>query len=454
MSEICHTGDVWRSRSFRTRATRRIMMSEPDWAAAERSTVVTVRFVSGHLITPGASTTFTQVHELADRPANLQHVQHAHFALFGLPVSVFRDPDYVGRLIEPNRALIAERTGASWAIALTFVARDDDFRHATPSLDLPQDVVGWVQFGPYDPSELANAGSILQQCVALIWVVHQGSYLLERAFRQTYATTIWEARDRYLERLAAKDGLDAQLRQERGSRLLGRAYDIAYAALTRGDAETAAQYSRPIAIRVRNSRGIQFSPEPGHGVGRLPFLRDFGQLANRWTEIEAELNAVQQGFGTVCSEGFAEWSSMTGIRLCLAGDIRPLVPFDLANPGWARPLPSLNLSPSNPYRRGLELMMRVEQAIGPEMSQLTSVVASAPSNTLSTWLTLPHFRQIPPSSPWTADRRLELLADMDPVHHPSIEMLDTVLDRISQTVDVEPEGVIAYAEHCYAAETP
>ena len=419
-------------------------MPRIDWTSAERESYVDLRFLPGAIMTPGASTTITKVYAGADLTAEHPEFGEPIFFLQGVPVSVFRAGQHEP-LVGPCRDALSARTD-SWAVVVSISTRNEAFWRATPSIQRPPGT-SVSRIGPYSSADLPDLAAILRRAAAIEWAKHQSSHIVSVGFRRAIGMTESDFMDAYRSRSYAKHAATPAERQARGSRILGSCFAKAAAALRRGDAATAAQYSRPIAIRMERSRGIMFGPEPGNAVGKVPFVRDFGGLASEWTRIEGRIRGIRAGLSMVESEGYAEWHSARMTALVASGELEMLMPVD-KTPAPPRP----PMSPTNPYRRGLELMERLEERFGPHFVLVAGPMITLAFSDLCSWLTEDHLRVLDASSVWAPDRRLECLAELKTAHSFTPGSIGELLQDIVDRLDTPLPGCVTYAEACYRTE--
>lgn len=151
-------------------------------------------------------------------------------------------------------------------------------------------------------------------------------------------------------------------------------------------------------------------------VGLTNKVADFGefdplvmlQLRDRLRVVEMARKTQLQRLEMVVDEGVAEWASCYHIANS-HDELRPILPIE-ADVDKLKPYKSAQ----NPYRRGLELALKIEKNLGPAFVRLAAQIACAPARILQFELTMKQLKMIQESAPWHPTTRFQRIADLSP----------------------------------------
>ena len=111
----------------------------------------------------------------------------------------------------------------------------------------------------------------------------------------------------------------------------------------------------------------------------------------------------------IVDEGVAEWHVLYHKR-DEENVVRPIIPLALKPSEDAQS--KRQWSVTNPYRRGLELLLQVEEKLGVPYVRLAAQIACAPARQLTNCLSVRNLKAADETAPWHPTSRLQRIADL------------------------------------------
>jgi hypothetical protein len=179
---------------------------------------------------------------------------------------------------------------------------------------------------------------------------------------------------------------------------------------------------------------------------------EFVSLTARWDKIAAAKENAVKRVATVAREGGAEWLNLKLDRYFRDGLIKPITKeneeFYSSGRTEAHRKRLKSLSAGNPYRKGLELMEKVETDLGFWAAMHGGIITEWPLEELRRRVPTFVVDQVRRGSPWAPDTRLmrlsELsLADVKPV--PFTGGIMPLLGSVHESLDGRLPGVLTHA---------
>jgi hypothetical protein len=210
--------------------------------------------------------------------------------------------------------------------------------------------------------------------------------------------------------------------------------------LSEGDEAMAAEYSK-VAFDLSDAEEVANE-----------IWAEFVSLIARWDEIAAAKENAVKRVATVAREGGAEWLNLTLDRYFRENLIEPITreneKFYSSGDTEAHRRKLRSLSAGNPYRKGLELMEKVEADLGFWAAMNGGIITEWPLEELRRRVPTSVVEQMRRGSPWAPDTRLMQLsklsiADMRLV--PFTGGIMPLLDSVHESLDDALPGVLTHA---------
>ena len=266
------------------------------------------------------------------------------------PVALLHDADAFKGFCELHLDALKTRVQEPWEFWFEVVCHNAFVRQALPGVLLP------VYFGPFPADRLANASDELRSAADLLWMQLQTYEIANvQVFKQGVGMTSHAINDLYRWFWGIKDGSNLD-RETVDNRLRVGYTGLAKNTLSKGDEAMAAQYAK-----------VAYDLSPSEDVAD-ELWAEFVQLVSRWDEVAAVKENAVKRVATVAREGIAEWWNLVSDRYYSNGLITPILEETdrLYSSGEveAHRQELRGLSATNPYRRGLELMEKIETDLG------------------------------------------------------------------------------------------
>lgn len=350
------------------------------------------------------------------------------------PVSLLRDADAFEEFCETHLTGLRTQVREPWEFWFNVECDNVVIRRSLPALSTP------LPHGPYAADHLTDAHTELRQAADLMWTVCLQSHQVANVqiFKQT-GMTVGAIREIYMwlwgikeEPLTDAMSVDGCLRTSH--------MRLARNMLEKGDEETAAQHIK-----------IAFDLTPTEASAD-ELRTEFARVAARWDKIVVvKENAVKRG-ATVAREGVAEWNTILSEKYYREGLIVPITTEvdSLFTSGEldARRQQIRKLSATNPYRRGLELMEKINANLGFVTTELAGMLTEWPLEELRRRLPASAIAQLRRGSLWAPDTRLERLAELSSADIRLVPFAGEVMPYI-QTIhaclDDGLPGIMTYA---------
>lgn len=284
-------------------------------------------------------------------------------ALPPFPVSLLRDASALRKHIEGHLPEMRARPHEPWDLEL-----DLEIRGSVQRMLFPPRMYG-ATTGPFPPEKLDELHAYVSEPADNIWVGLQSYFLENVVLVETTGITAHALHALYRWLWTIKDGPNRS--SESVNSLLIREYGrLARAAAHNGDDEMAAQYSKIVLDLSSDGRATE------------EVLAEFGRFTNRWHELATLRENAVKKVAAVAREGIAEHWRFTSHNLYRQGLISPLTQQlrdYYATHDYEKDREKvLDRSPTNPYRRGLELAEKTEKNLGPGAMLLWGVITEWP----------------------------------------------------------------------------
>jgi hypothetical protein len=349
-------------------------------------------------------------------------------------VSLLRDPDAFSDFCKPHLNELQTQVRQPWELWFDVECNSKIMRQALPPVIPP------VTGGPFTADQLVDASGKLRAIADIMWVHLQtyevanvqvfksGIGMMSHAVHDLYRW-FWGNKDRSL---PGFETADDQLRE--GYLRLARRRS------SEGDEAMAAEYSK-----------VTFDLSDAEEVAS-EIWAEFVSLTARWDKIAAAKENAVKRVATVAREGGAEWLNLKLDRYFRDGLIKPITKeneeFYSSGRTEAHRKRLKSLSAGNPYRKGLELMEKVETDLGFWAAMHGGIITEWPLEELRRRVPTFVVDQVRRGSPWAPDTRLmrlsELsLADVKPV--PFTGGIMPLLGSVHESLDGRLPGVLTHA---------
>lgn len=359
------------------------------------------------------------------------------FTRYGMPafpISLLRDAEGFRDFCGPHLTALRTQIREPWEFRFKIECDNEILSDSLPGL-LFSPIAG-----PFDPSELANAHTAIRQLADSQWTFYIQTAMMESmiAFKYTGMRLnalrgiykwFWGAKD-----IVAPGFADADDRLREVHTIL------AHERLGEDDLEAAAEHSKV---------AFDLSPtdEIANGV-REPFA----PVVARWSDVAARKENAVRRRATIAREGTAEHSTLLTERYFREGLIAPIT-METENQLRSGELEERRQvirakSPTNPYRRGLELTEKLEADMGPVVAGLAGTLTEWPLEELRKRVTSSVVLGLDRGSPWFPDTRLQELASMsadDIVRVPFAGEVMPYMMTIHARLDSDLPGILSHA---------
>lgn len=358
----------------------------------------------------------------------------SRYQMPAFPISLLRDASTFEAFCQTHLTDLQTQVSEPWEFWYEVECENATLRRSLPALMLP------VTRGPYPAELIVNPSDELRQAADLMWTSLLQTHQIEgvHLFRDTgmvqsafYDVYVWF--------WGMKDGAELEL-VATDAHLRTQYLDLASSKLGAGDEETAAQYSK-IAFDLSATE---------EDVDEV--RTDFACLVDHWDGIAAAKENAVKRTATAAREGNAEWIGIISERYFQDGLITPITEeinsMFSGNELEARRQRIRALSATHPYRRGLELMEKVEANMGFITATLAGMLTEFPLEELRRRVPASTIESIRRASPWSPDTRLQRLAEISPSDVARIPFTGEVmpyLRTIHERLDSDLPGILSYA---------
>lgn len=358
----------------------------------------------------------------------------ATYQMPSFPVSLLRDAGAFDDFCEPHLTELQTQVREPWEFWFNVNTKNNIIRQALPPVFLP------VIQGPLPAYQLVDASRKLRWNADMVWVALQtyqtasiqvfkaGIGMTSHAVHDLYRW-FWGNKDRLL---SGFETVDDRLREGYVS--------LARETLSEDDEAMAAQYSK-IAFDLAGTEEVADE-----------IRTEFIDLVAYWDGVAAAKENTVKKMATVAREGGAEWWNLVSDRYFRNGVIAPITRETeefLSSGGTESHRQELrSLSSTNPYRRGLELMERIETDLGFWATMHAGAITEWPLEELRRRVPISVIEQIRRDSPWAPDARLVKLSELslpavNPI--PFTGGIMPLLGRIHESLDDALPGILTYA---------
>jgi hypothetical protein len=358
----------------------------------------------------------------------------AVYVVPSFPVSLLRDANAFESYCKPHLVELSAQVQEPWEFWFDAECDSSITRQALPPMILP------VTFGPYPAGRMASAYGEIRQCADLQWTQLQTYELASvQVFKAGIGMTSHALHDVYRFFWGTKDGSLPNLTSV-DNRLRESYTELARSNLQKGDKDTAAEYAK-----------IAFDLSPTQNVADDLWL-EFAHLTPSWDGIAAAKENAVKRVATVAREGSAEWWNSVTDRYYRNGLITPMTRgmdgFYSSGELEARRQKRKNLSANNPYRRGLDLMEKIEASLGFWAAMHQGIFTEWPLEEVRRRVPSSIVKQVRKGSPWAPDVRLEKLFELSLAEAPSVPFAGGIMPHLHSVytfLDDTLPGILTHA---------
>ena len=350
------------------------------------------------------------------------------------PLSLLHDPDAFDDFCRPHLTELQTQVRESWEAWFDVECKSEILRQTLPTVIPP------VTGRPFTADQLVDAAGELRVLADVQWINLQAQQVAEiyifksRVGMMSHAVhdlykSFWGNKDRSLPDFETAD-----------DRLRESYLGLARSRLSEGDEAMAAEYSK-VAFDLSDAE-----------VDADDIKVEFIDLIARWDEIAAAKENAVKRVATVAREGGVEWWSLMTDKCFRKGQIHPITRENREYFSSSRREDHRkklkSYSAGNPYRKGLELMEKVEAGLGFWAARHGTLITEWPLEQLRRRVPTSVVEQARRGSLWTPDTRLMQLsglshADVRPI--PFTGGIMPLLRIVHDSLDNALPGILTHA---------
>ena len=353
--------------------------------------------------------------------------EHNRYVSPSVPLTVLDSVRDLELLCDELREALAD--APSWNLQISLTDIPVSLRHY---LEVTQ-----FLSGPFGSTDFATLPILIDHEVRLRWgILQKAVYDNELLYAMTglHHNDLWA---RYLSLLFNRDVVaawsPAMAPLADDSELLRRGYALmANEARKIGERAAAAEYSWLAFSALPLETEVEVSDQVGYTISNQvaaisstsaelhdvyqqmrEILTDFAEFVPEWRKISAQRHNHIARLSMISSEGSHAWDEIYTARLGERGVIRELFNRPTETTALRSRAKYMNLSPTNPYRHGLELYDQLARDVGDWFVGSTHVVPlilDMPLQILTKHLPLRELKAITIDTPLSPNKRLEYLA--------------------------------------------
>lgn len=315
------------------------------------------------------------------------------------PVSLLRDANAFEEFCKSHLTELRTWVQQPWEFWFEVVCDNVIIRQSLPPMILP------VTSGPFPADQLTNAHNEFRRAADMLWTASLQTYQIAsvQIFKSGIGMTSHALHDLYRWLWGGKDGVGPDL-ESVDDRLRTYYTRLAKSTLEKGAAGTAAQYAK-----------VAFDLAPTDDIAE-ELSAKFEHLSACWDDLAVTKENAVKRVATVAREGNAEWWNLVSDRYYRNGLITPITDeikqFYASGEVQTHQQRIRGLSATNPYRRGLELMEKIETDLGFWAAMHAGIITEWPLEELRRRVPASTVERIRRGSPWAPDTRLEKLAEL------------------------------------------